>query len=84
MTEKSVLKYSTPDHILQNLDNSTLIVGQEIDYGYSRLEVAGLLCFLVGAIQVTSDQSVIEILICISFVVAHVHFSTGNYCVSFV
>lgn len=54
MTEKSVLKFSTPEYILQNLNNSTEMVEPPVDYGYTPLQVAGLLCFLAGMIQVTT------------------------------
>lgn len=54
MTEKSVVKYATP--VFQNLYNSTNTSDPDrVDYGYTALEVAGLLCLLVGIIQVCSS-----------------------------
>lgn len=52
MTEKSVVKYSKPFfHEIAAL-NSTETPEFQADYNYTPLEVAGLLCFLVGVIQV--------------------------------
>lgn len=51
MTEKIVVKYATPILELQN--NATDPSQPTIDYGYSPVEVAGLLCFLVGVGQVS-------------------------------
>lgn len=81
MTEKSVLEYSRREFVLHSLDNSTQIVEDKIDYGYTPLQVAGLLCFLVGMIQVTRDQSFRLILISILSTACHVRFSARNYCV---
>ena len=53
MTEKSVLKYSSPYYSEKKSANFTeaseILV---VDYGYTPLQVAGLLCFLAGTIQV--------------------------------
>lgn len=51
MTEKSVAKYASPQY-LDNQGNSTDNFNNELDHGYTPLEVAGLLCFVVGIIQV--------------------------------
>lgn len=53
MTQKSVVKYATP--VVKNIGNSTAEQSPDpdrIDYGYSALEVAALLCLLVGIIHV--------------------------------
>lgn len=50
MTEKIVTKYATP--ILDPQNNATETTEPANDYGYSPLEVAGLLSFLVGVFQV--------------------------------
>lgn len=52
MTEKSVTKYATQHKTLLTSGNSTDVVGATIDYGYTPIQVASLLCFLVGVIQV--------------------------------
>lgn len=54
MTEKSVTRYATLQDNLIASSNSTGNTDETttIDYGYSPLQVAALLCFLVGVIQV--------------------------------
>jgi solute carrier family 26 protein len=53
MVEKSVNKYSNIHHVPPHGANVTSNESNiELGYGYSPIEVATLVCFLVGAIQV--------------------------------
>lgn len=57
MTEKSVVKFSTPYFENKASDNSTETVAALNDYGYTPLQIASLLCFLVGSIHVNNSEN---------------------------